>query len=397
MATPNYKSLLEGFEREPEVAKIHLAEMFKEKALAPSDFDYGRLWAECFGWNEFLACRSRTRTAHDVMEAAGAVTSDAFQSISYQIVYNATLESYKAPEFVVTKLIPEVNTQFRTEKIAGITGIGERFPVVGENEAFPTFGVAQNWIETSLTQKRGGIVPVTWEAVFYDRTGQLLDQCKDVGYWGGYDRELRAIDCVIDANAGATTALSGGHRYRWKGNDIATYGDNSGTHNWDNLQASNALLDYTTIEKAELLFDAMTDPGTGIVTGVYRAAAKHLVVPTKLVHTAKQIFLATEIRLHAGGYATSGNLYDRVSANTLQNYEIVTSPLIGFRLDVSTNWFLGNVSRAFRYMQNLPPEVREAPSNNNDEFHRDIVQQFRFREVGAYSTWDPRFLVKSTA
>jgi hypothetical protein len=78
---------------------------------------------------------------------------------------------------------------------------------------------------------RGGIVSVTWEAVFNDRTGQLLDRCGDVGYWAiGYPEEVAAIDCLIDENVT-------NHRYNWRGTVIASYGDNSGSHTWDNLDA----------------------------------------------------------------------------------------------------------------------------------------------------------------
>jgi hypothetical protein len=39
----------------------------------------------------------------------------------------------------------------------------------------------------------------------------------------------------------------------------------------------------------------------------------------------------------------------------------------------------------------------QAPSNNQDEFHRRIVQQYRVNERGAYVVVQPRAAVKCTA
>lgn len=392
----NYRSLLEHYQREPVAAEGNLKRAFKEKAYKPADFELGALFVECFGWREFAECRARKSLARDIMEAAGAVATHAFQNISGQLVFNAIMDSYDAPEFVISRMIPTVGTSFDGEKIPGISAIGDEALVVGENEAYPLAGVVEDWMETPRTRKRGLIVPVTKEAIFFDRTGVLLDRCREVGYWLGYNKEIRAIDCLVDENAGAVSAQLGGHRYFWKGNSLATYGNNSGTHNFDNLQATNTLIDYTDIENVELLFDAMTDPQNGIITGVYRAAAKHIVVTTQNLHTLKQILTATQVGLHSGGYPVTGNPIDRQSPNSLQSYEIVTSPLLAGRMVTDTTWYMGNIAKAFRYMENWPMETTEAPSNSHDEFHRDIVQQFKASERGAYATFDPRYMVQST-
>lgn len=393
----NYKSLLEQFSADAGRASANLRAGFKERHLRPQDFDLGRLFCECFGMNSYYACRSdRANLARDVMESSGAVNTTMFQNISGQIVFSAVQEAYEAPEYVFTKLIPTVPTSFSGEKIPGITGIGDEATVVNEGDPYPLVGVSESWFETAQTKKRGMIVPVTREAIFFDRTGILLERCKDVGTYLGLNKEKRAIDCVIDENGGATSIQSGGHRYYYKGNSIATYGDSSGTHNWDNLAATNTLLDYSDIENAELLLDAMVDPDHAEATGKYRAAATDLVVASQLLHTAKQILNATEVRIHVAGYPTSGNLVDRASANTLQPYQIRTSPLVAARLGTDTSWYVGSIAKAFRYMENWPMQTKEAPSNSLDEFHRDIVQQFRVDERGAFATFDPRYMIKST-
>ena len=392
----NYRNLLEHYQRDPVQAQRDFEACFADKSIKPTDIELGAAFCEAFGWNEFQACKRGKRMAHDVMEAAGAVGTQFFQNISGQLVVNAVMDSFDAPEFVFSKMIPTMPTEFDGEKIPGISAIGDEALVVGENDPYPLAGVVEDWIETPRLRKRGLIVPITREAVFFDRTSVLMDRCKQVGYWLGYNREIRAIDCVIDENAGAVSAMQGGHRFHWKGNSIATFGNNSGTHSWDNLAGTNTLVDYSDIENAELLLDAMTDPENGIITGVYRAAAKHLVVTSQLLHTAKQILTATDLILHAGGYNASASVNERRSPNSLQTYEIVTSPLLAGRQATDTTWFLGNITKAYRWMENFPMTTVEAPTNSHDEFHRDIVAAYKASERGGYATFDPRYMIQST-
>ena len=53
--------------------------------------------------------------------------------------------------------------------------------------------------------------------------------------------------------------------------------------------------------------------------------------------------------------------------------------------------------RAFAYMENWPISTIEAPANSHDEFHRDIVRQWRVSERGAAAVLEPRYMVKATA
>lgn len=391
----DYKRLRALYEHRPvEEAEADIRESLEARTLRPSDIDLGRLFCECFGWHSFLDCRSGRRLANEVIvqaltEAEGAVSTSAFQNISGQIVYSAVLEPYRAEENVFSRLIPEVQTSFLDgEKIAGITEIGDELAV--RDEAFPyaLAGVGEDWIFTAALKDRGMIVPVTWEAVFSDRTGQLLQRCADVGKWAGVNREKRAIDCLIDENVTA-------HRYNWRGTVIASYGDNSGTHTWDNLAASNALVDWTDLDNAEQVFNAMTDPYTGEPIQI---EPRHLVVTKQLEQTARRVINATEIRVATPGYATSGNPTQTVMDNPYRNkYEVLSSRLLAARLGTDTSWFLADVTAYAKYMVAEAMNVTQAPSNSHDEFHRRIVAQYRVNERGAYTVVQPRASTKSTA
>lgn len=383
-----HKEIFEAVSRDQEgLAKIKSA--LKKRELKASDFSLPVLFEACFGSDEWMRCRhDKTRLVNQVFEAAGAVSTASFQGISGQIVYSMVMEAYEQEEFVISKLIPTQKTEFSGEKIAGISRIGDEASVVAEGDNYPLAGVSEDYIETPETVKRGLIVPITREAIFFDRTGVLPDRCSEVGLSLGQNKEKRAVDCLLDINV--TT-----HRHKWRGTSYASF---QASTPWINLKTSTALTDWSSINAAEQLFWNYTDPNTGEPIVIM---PKHLIVSPELLHTAKQIIQATENRLQVGGYATSGNLVTRVAPNTIDNYTIVTSRYIKSRLDAAsvatTTWYLSDITKVARYMENWPIEVTQAPPNSMDEFHRDIVTQHRVSERGAFVVVQPRAIEKNSA
>jgi len=314
------------------------------------------------------------------LREASIDTSD-FSNITGQIVFSAILEAWNGPEFIGEKLMETIPTEFSGEKIPGIGGLGDDAEVVNEAGEYPRVGLSEEWVETPETTKRGFITELTKEAIFFDRTGVLLRQASEGTRYLAINREKRMLDAVLGLTDhykrnGATTA-------------VAAYGDNSGTHNWDNLAASNALVDWTDVENAELLFDGMTDPNTGEPIMISR---RQVVVPTALLHTARRIFNATVIRFGDGASSTT----QTEGANLLDNYEIVSSPYVKARTSSASTWFIGDFQRGFKYMENWPITAVQAPTNSEAEFTRDIVQRFKVSERGSVAVTEPRYAVKCT-
>lgn len=395
MACVNYKRLIEGFRRAPQEAKAGL-----KACIAPGgeyrarDFELGKLFSECFGHETYLDCKHHGGSVVEHMqrrlaEAEGAVATHSFLNITGQIVYAAVLEKYQAEEFVFAKMIPEVTpTTLQGEKMAGITDLGDVSVARPEGEPYQLAGVGEDWIFTPPVLDYGRIVAVTWEAVFEDKTGQLMDSCAAVGEWIGFGEEKSAINCVIDENV--TT-----HRYNWRGTTIASYNDNTGTHTWDNLAASNALVDWTDVDNAEQLLNGITNPYTGTPIMM---EAKHLIVYKGLEQTARRIVNATEIRVATPGYATSGNPTLTNMVNPYQNkYQVVTSRLLAQQLATDTSWFLGDISKYAKRMVAEPLQVVTRTTNTEDEFSRRVVAQYRANKRYAHVCVQPRALIKSTA
>lgn len=390
----NYGELVSLVESQGHVTACeHLAEALEEKRLRPQDFSIREL-AEAFMGREWVDNLHPRRGRHvRLLESdSSAVAYSAFSNITGQIFFSMVKQAYENEEFVFSKVIPSKPSEIQdTEKIPGISGIGDEAETIQEGEPYPLVGVSEDYIEIAAKQKRGKIVPVTKEAVFGDRTGFLLERCNKVGYWLGVNKEKRLIDCLIDENGGAKSIALGGHRYHWKGTSYATY---QATTPWINIKTSNALVDWTDVENAELLLSDMIDPYTGEPIMI---RATHIVVTPQNLHTARRIIGATNVQLHSGGYATSGNLVDTHAPNTLDSYQILSSRLLKARAATDTDWWFGAPASAVAYFHNWEIQTAEAPPGSPDEFLRDIVMQFKASEKGTAATMEPRVIVENQA
>lgn len=364
-----YDDLQEGLEK-----KEILPQEFSLRDLFESFVDDGReivkSWDPRYGGSGSI----------NLLESGSVVDTSAFSNIFGQISYTQVLEKFNDPSFIGEQLCTIVPTKYNGEKIPGVTRLGDMAESIAEGASYPTAGNSEEWVDSPTTTKRGFIVPVTKEAVFFDNVGMVLERAGEVAYWLGLNREKR----ILDAALGITTL------YRRNGAAaIATY---QASTPYINSQ-SNTLVDWTDIESAELLFDAMTDPNTGELISV---VPNTIVVPTALKHTARRILNATETRTAVGGYATSGNLGSFGTPNTLDNYNVITSPLVKARTTSASTWFMGDFKRAFRYMENWPITVVQAPTNSEAEFTNDIVARFKVSERGAAAVYEPRYVCKNT-
>ena len=319
-----------------------------------------------------------------LLEETGAVTSGGFAKITGQLLVNRVLEAYESEENVFSKLVTTIPTQLNGQKIPGISRIGDEAAAVGEGQQYPMAGVSEDYIETPATTKRGMMVGLTREAVFFDLTGQLVNRCAEVGSFLALNKEKRIVDCVIDENV--TT-----YRYKWKGTTHATYQTSTP---WINSKTSNALVDWTNVDAAELVINQLTDPYTGEPIIVN---AKHLVVTRQNMNIAKRILTSTNVSSITPGYATSGNPNMTSWANPINGYTLVWSAQLAARMATDTNWFIGDIGKAFAYMENWPITVVQAPSNSEEEFNRDVVMRWKCSERGTPATLDPRYMCKNAA
>lgn len=376
---------------EPDQIMEHIGGALEKKELTPHDFSIRTLFETCVPDGKELL---ETYGPHDGglvhLVEAGAVDTSLFKNVSGQVVYTEVLNGYEQPAFIGDKVCRTVPTKFDGEKIPGITQIGDNAGVVREGDPYPRAGVAEDWLETPQTTKRGMVVEITKEAIFFDRTGILLERANKVGEWMGVNKEKRIIDVVI----GVTN--------NWKPQSTSTntYSNSTGLHSFDNLANSNALADYSDINAAQQLLEAITDPWTGEPVII---SATQLLCTTALAYTARAIINATQVEQNPNSNSGTAMTINYIPPMALinQNIEIVTNPWVLARMTAgsvtNTNWYFGDFRKAFVYMENWPITVVQAPANDYDEFERDIVAKYKVSERGVAAVYDPRYAVLNAA
>lgn len=352
------------------------AEEFSVRDLACHLVDNGREWVES------LDPRNDEQI---VLEAGGAVDTTAFSNITGQIVYSKILEAYQNEAFVFSSLIPNVPTRFNGEKIPGVARLGDKAEQVNEGMPYPNYGFGEEYIETPITTKHGFIVPVTREAIFFDRTNLVLSRASEVGEFLGLHKEKRLTDIAVGAV----------NNYSRNGTASDTY---QTATPWIN-DHQNELVDWTDIDNSEQLFADMVDPNTGepIIVG-----AMDMVVSPKYQNAALRVLGATEIRF---GDTSSATGTQTLAVNPVAGrYKINVSRLMKARIvselsetaaDAAKWWLLADFKKAFAYMENWPITVVQAPQNSEAEFTQDVVLRYKASERGAAAVLDPRFSVRS--
>src|SRR5262245_25951649 len=274
------------------------AEEFSIRDLAEALVPDGREWVRLLD--------PRSAGGVSVLESSDGVDVTAFLNIAGQVIYSKIMEAYTQEAFVVSKLVDTIPTRLDGEKIPGISRVIDSIEEVGPGMPYPHLGFGDDYIETPSTTKRGFIVPVTKEAIFFDRTHLVLARAAEVGEVLGLNKEKRLIDLVI----GVT------NNYKWKGTTYNTY---QTATPWINTLATNELVDWTNVDKAEQLFADILDPNTG--EPVLVRGTTILVTPAYR-YAAHRVFYGTELKFTATGSTTT-----TVAANPLSGYRVYDSRL----------------------------------------------------------------------
>ena len=384
MRALNYRELRRRYELEGAAKTVqHLSEALEEKTLRPEDFSLRDL-AEALipegrEWVRMLDPRSGG--VAPVLESSEGVDATAFQHVAAQVVHAKVMEAYTQEAFVASRLVETIPTRLDGEKIPGVSRIADQVDEVDAGMPFPSLGFDEDYIETPSTAKHGFIVPVTKEAIFFDRTNLVLSRAAEVGEVLGLNKEKRILDLII----GVT------NNYKHKGVSYNTY---QASTPWKNVLTGNELEDWTSVDAAEQLFADILDPATG--EPVLLGATTALVMPAYR-HAAHRTFNAAEVT-----YASGGGSSATVAANPLGNYRVEESRLAYRRIlasgvaaaDAKKWWFLGDFRKAFAYMENWPITVTQAPQGSEADFTNDIVLRFKASERGAAAVINPRYVVK---
>lgn len=374
----------------PDPVKL-TASLLKDKEVDPYNLSLRRLWEATVpdGREALYAMQPTGSGGFKLMEATlGAVDSGVFSKITGQFLYDRVLAGYQRVESVWRKLVREEQTRFiRGEKEPRVGGIGDEFAGnIDEGQPFSSVSLSEEWVEYPAAQKFGKDIFLTEELLVEDRSGDILAAASKIGEWMDVQKDVRVMTTV--------TGATGGNTYKYK--DDAAISVYQSSTPYINIQASNALLDYTDVEAAGLLFDAMTDPATGEYIAV---PTPDLLVPTALKTTAWRVKTATTVT--AVDNTAAMNTLRTQAGNPLGPVwpigDIISSPRVKGVTSSATTWYCGDFKRAFvwKFWKKLTTE--QYPANSFSMVKRGIVAGWYTVEAGVCGVSEPRYVVKCTA
>ena len=370
-----YRCLVESFQN----GELNIDRDFSIRGLFEATVDRGEEYLNRTGR------RFKSGGIESLLEAADAVDSAAFDNITGQILFTRIREAYSSPEFLYPELADEQQTPFPYgERIPGVGPIGDKIGSVGEGEKYPTAGLNEEYIDVPGTTKKGLIVPVTREAIEFDRTGLVLKRAGEEGNAYGVDVEQRTLAVVV------------GTVNNYKRNGVATNTYlSSGAY--INIATSNPLKDWTSVQTLELLFDAMVDPNTGLPINV--GFDKTILVPSALKATGFHIERATEV--DRVDNTASPVTFRAHSMNPLRvfnggsPYKFASNQYVKRATNSTTRWFLGNFKKAFCRYFNWKEEITRASDMAAARFERDIWAQFKISTRDIVVSTEPRVVAYS--
>ena len=384
----NAAALHAEYQRNPRQTHAYIAEAVESRQLTLNDISIRDLAEAFLGESVVRAMEPHRKSGGwTLREAAGAVDTTAFSNITGQIIYLDVKQEYQLAAMLADMLCRTRQSPFPYgERVPGVGGIGDQAEVVQEGMPYPTVGLNEEYIDYPAPSKRGFIVPITREITVYDRTGVLKDRASKGAKWLGLNKEKRVLDTVF----GVTNS------YKRNGTALNTY-LTSGAY--INNQA-NTLVDWTDIENAELLFDAMTDPNTGEPLGWQGDMT--LIVPSALKMTAHRIARATSIRFNDAASNTTAaygqNPVDVAQGRLSQSagVNVLSTQYVKSRTGSASTWFYGRPQLAFVYNEVWGIESSCAPTGTQAQFERDIEIQHKVSEFGTPGVEEPRFMTKNT-
>ena len=367
--------------------------------------------------SEFVQENLIPNTAEPIWESGGAmdaVDSSMFMGVTGQLLITKILERFQAEEFVATAKIPTFPSPLMQERWPGIgmpKDPGKNVLRVGENKPYPTVGFGEEYVETPLTIKEGLIIPVSKEAIYFDRTALVTKRA-----------EKEALGCMIGGTTdpvlftekrafdSAPVSLDAYQSVTGLGDYAATAAAGLYTHQLATNQATRAypfvnevpnlpLVDYTTLRTAIKYFDNIVDPNTGepIVVGkpfVFATENRKL--------DLYQVFKAESLaKITVQGVNTAGSIltigpnpvkevgpYDYTTSRQLRAQMVAQLGVTGDQADQI--WFHGDIGEAIQYVENWPITVVQAPANSEAEFTQDIVLRWKASRRGRYAWQNPR-------
>lgn len=302
----------------------------------------------------------------------------------------AMLETYDKPEYIIDQIVEVIPSKTRQTKLIGLGRIGDQSKRRNPGEAHPFAQVQERYITTPETQQDALAGAVTYEAVFFDQTQQVLEQMRGIGTELGLRKELDGFAVFAGVS----------NPYVYNGTGYSTYLTSG---NWINDQ-SNQLDDWTDINNAEELGSRMTDQETGnrigitydtlVVSPARRATADYIVGATNVeARTPTTMAVVASGKNRVKPYKILSSVYlDQVLTATAANNGLALS-----QSNANLYWWMVKTGRggAFVRVENWPLAVEEAAPNDFTMKNHKIVLAVFADQMHIFSVREPRNVIRN--
>jgi hypothetical protein len=360
-----------------------------DDAIAEGKFNPSTDWsirrlAEAFmgpNWAEDL----RTKR---IMEGPEAVSSSALTAISGQLMVSIVKTAYQLQPTIGDKLCTTYgvsNNNLFEEKIPYISSPFDLGQKIQEQETIPATQVTGQYVTLPKIEKFGRLLHLSYESIFADKTGQLVQQAQAIGQWCALSKEYQILNVVLGYV----------NNYIFNGNSINTY-NVSPNVNYVNKVTSFSLNDWTDINTLEQLILAQRDPVSG--QPIELLDKRQILVVPQSLYKLRTVMNSQMVR--SGPFASSGDPIGTYSKNPLEanTYELLSSIYVqkvlsdnGMTYSDAANFvLLGNIQRAFAYREARPLEITTLPVPNTFSFENDIVMSIRALFMGSAGVMEPR-------
>ncbi len=322
-------------------------------------------------------------------EGLGGLASSAFPSAVGMLIATRVIEGYEAPGFVGDELVTTMPSRLQGERVVGFTTLqGPKVVEEGGEYEDSTFG--EKYV-TTVETKRGRLIKINEETVWFDQTGQILQRAQNIGRKGREDRERRIIRGVADvASTERVYRPSGTAEQLYVGGNNNLRTGNNPLADWTDIQETLAWHAANVTDDREADDEGSAQPIVWMPT--------HLLTARELTGVSARIFAAT-LATSGGVEAPSAAILNALGAGSIKP---VSSPFLDAaqgadQYDDASDWFLGDFPRQFVYKEIWPLQVFRAPAQSPDQFYRDVIAAFKVREYGDVNATDERLVVKVNA
>lgn len=354
-----------------QVAGMQLFEIAREKKKKLSEWGIRELY-EAFCGDQVRNFLDSKPGYHVVQEAD--VQSSAFSNIIGVLITNEVIAAYGAVPTIGGQLVKNYPSKMKNETMAGFSPADD-VEDVNEDQDYPEAGLTDKYVTLPDPKKKGKVIYLTEEVIFYDQTAQVVIRAQKIGERAAEVKEKRIISGVC-----------GGHVcYSPSGTPTALYGGSP------QLVGSNALADYTDLEKCETdgLGAMVDEKGNKIAV-----RAKIVLVPRALWRTLTRILNSTTVAVTTGSATI-----DTWSANPYRPGELIPlmSDFVSTYTSNTTSWFMGDPQKQFYWKEVYPIQTFRLADMSLLEFKKDVKFAFKVRYKGDIFAADNKYFCKNNA